>query len=72
MLLKLLNLPSSGRFHCDGPECIADFVVLTPLRLLEIGLLDTRSTSGSGAEIQGRIIGVAVAYISYEFKRLPS
>ena len=33
MLLKLLNLAWSGKFHCEGPEIIAD-LVLNPLRLL--------------------------------------
>ena len=60
MLLKLPNLQSSGKFHSEGPERIAHLVVLKSLRLLEICLLDTDSTSGSGTEIQIRVTAAAL------------
>lgn len=73
MLLKLLNLSLSGKFHCEGPEIIVH-LVLNSLRLLEICLLYTDSSSGVGTEIQIRITTAAAALdcIFYELKCLSS
>jgi hypothetical protein len=74
MLLKLLNLPSNCNFHCEVPESIAHLVVLNPLRLLEVCLLYTDGSSGSGTEIQIRINATAAALdcIFYELKHSSS
>ena len=71
--MKRLNLPSSGKFHCEGPKSIAHLVVLNPLPLLEICLLYAESSSGFGTEIQIRTTAAAAAALDcifYELKRL--